>query len=344
MPSLYAFLERTRITDSRVARQKIREYEVSITRRLMEGSPGETGIIGADSLGRGVGFVKYDPAYIYQAGMETYGLVRSSGNLYAMLAERSSLYANTPSKQTGNDDCGDDSDDLAGFEPSFLSCGEVYGFNEKEPLAITLNRKEAEFLRQRIVATQPNSLLGYILDNELYYLADVKTFEGLENLLQNAVTPDLYRIYKLALRYSRFASLLRMRYCILYDLGVEANDAAIELSRKFEDYLHKYAKELTPDAINEILALTVGRVTDRSSIDFCRDAVQALSLSDNFETLDRRIMLREQAIKGPRRSKLINSKDFEKGKPFELSAPMAFRWNTIVRNTINDIRDGLNHE
>lgn len=55
-------------------------------------------------------------------------------------------------------------------------------------------------------------------------------------------------------------------------------------------------------------------------------------------------MLREQAIKGPRRSKLINSKDFEKGKPFELSAPMVFRWNTIVRNTINDIRDGLNHE
>lgn len=86
MPSLYAFLERTRITDSRVARQKIREYEVSITRRLMEGSPGETGIIGADSLGRGAGYVKYDPAYIYQAGMETYGLVRSSGNLYAMLA------------------------------------------------------------------------------------------------------------------------------------------------------------------------------------------------------------------------------------------------------------------
>lgn len=344
MPSLYAFLERTRIADSRIARQKIREYEISITRRLMEGSPGEAGIIGADSLGRGAGYVKYDPAYIYQAGMETYGLVRSSGNLYAMLAERSALYANTPSKQTGNEDCGDDSDDLAGFEPCFLSCGETYSFNGKEPLAITLTRKEAEFLRQRIVATQPNSLLGYILDNELYYLADVKTFEELDNLLHSAVTPDLYRIYKLALRYSCFANLLRMRYCILYDLGVEANDVAIELSRKFEDYLHDYAGELTPDAIDEILAQTIGRVTDRSSVNFCRDAVRALCLDDNFETLDRLIVLREQAIKGSRRSKLTNSKDFEKGKPFELSAPMAFRWNTIVRTTINDIREGLNHE
>lgn len=343
MPALYAFLERTRIADSRDARHKIREYEIAITRRLNEGAPGAPGIIGADSLRRGGDYVKYDPAYVYQAGLETYGLVRSNGNLYAMLAERSALYGNLPPKLTDKED-GADSDDLAGFEPCFLTCGEAYDFKSKEPLSIALTRKEAVFLRQRIIATQSDSLLGYILNNDLYLLADIKTFEDLDSLLPSRVTPELYRIYRLALRYSRFAYLLRMRYCILYDWAVEANDAARQLTNAFESYWHEYAEEFTPEAVGEILALTVGRVTDRNSTEFCRQAAHALTLDENLETLDRLIVRREQEIKGPRRSKLLNAKEFERGKAFEVSAPMSFRWNTIVRTTINDIREGLSHE
>ena len=61
MPSLYAYLEKTRISDSREARAKVRENEVALTERLIEGSPeGTTGIIGADTLRSRDGFVKYE--------------------------------------------------------------------------------------------------------------------------------------------------------------------------------------------------------------------------------------------------------------------------------------------
>lgn len=49
----------------------------------MDGSAKDTtGIIGADMLRRGEGYVKYDPTFVYQAGMEIYGLIPSGGNIY----------------------------------------------------------------------------------------------------------------------------------------------------------------------------------------------------------------------------------------------------------------------
>lgn len=74
LPAMYSFLERTRIADARETRQRIRDLEISLTRRLAAGSPGEAGIIGADSLAQRGNYVKYDPTYVYMAGLETYGL------------------------------------------------------------------------------------------------------------------------------------------------------------------------------------------------------------------------------------------------------------------------------
>ncbi len=74
LPALYAYAERQRISSSREPRAKVREHEIQLTRRLMQGSPeGTTNIIGADSLDKG--YVKYDPTYIYHAGMQMYGLI-----------------------------------------------------------------------------------------------------------------------------------------------------------------------------------------------------------------------------------------------------------------------------
>lgn len=151
LPALYSFLERTRIADAREARLKIREYEISLTRRLMAGSEGQTGIIGADSLTQRRGYVKYDPTYVYMAGLETYGLVRTGGNLYATLAERSKVYSDAPARQSGSEETGDDSDDLNGFGQLFVTCGEDYKFRSDEEMVMTLTAREAVFLRDRIV-------------------------------------------------------------------------------------------------------------------------------------------------------------------------------------------------
>lgn len=83
MPALYSFLEKTRIADVREARTIVRDQEIRMTYRLMDGSAKDTtGIIGADMLRRGEEYVKYDPTFVYQAGMEIYGLIPSGGNIY----------------------------------------------------------------------------------------------------------------------------------------------------------------------------------------------------------------------------------------------------------------------
>lgn len=345
MPSLYSFLERIRISDAREARQKIRNYEISLTRRLAAGSPGESGIIGAESLNQRGGYVKYDPTYVYMAGLETYGLVKTGGNIYATIAERSAAYSLAPKKQIGSEDTGDDSDDLNGFGQLFLTCGEDYNFRSDEPMSIALTAVEATFLRNQIIRHTNGSLLHYLLDSGLYEKATETylDFEALGVILNGNVPEKIWRSYSLALRFSRYADLLRTRYAFLYDMAVGATEGAEKELQEFEVKLRKYQAEFTPDAIDEIIALVNHLVNDDASKQFVRRTAKAIAEND-FDTLDELITLREKTIKGIRRSKLLNAKEYEQGKPFEKPAPMSYRWNSIGFTVLNEIKEGMSHE
>lgn len=344
MPALYSFLEKTRIADVREARSIVRDQEIRMTYRLMDGSAKDTtGIIGADMLRRGEGYVKYDPTYVYQAGMEIYGLIPRGGNIYATLAERSAIYQNSPKKHKGNDETGDDSDDLTGNRQIFKVCGEDYDFSHREPLDIKLTRREAEFLKNQIIRNTQESLLSYLLDSGLYETATNYLFEDLGYILQDKLPKELYRVYELALRFSRFACLLRTRYAMLYDIAVGADEAAGKELAKFDKILSVHSEDLSPEAIGEIIRFVSSIVTEESCKTFIQKSAKLIT-ERNFAELDRQIALREKTIKGVKRSKLINVKEFEPGKPFESPTMMAYRWNTIVRTVLSEIKEGLKDE
>lgn len=344
MPTLYSFLEKTRIADVREARTIVRDQEIRMTYRLMDGSAKDTtGIIGADMLRRGEGYVKYDPTYVYQAGMEIYGLIPRGGNIYATLAERSAIYQNSPKKHKGNDETGDDSDDLPGNRQIYKVCGEDYDFSHREPLDIRLTRREAEFLKNQIIRNTQGSLLSYLLDSGLYETATNYLFEDLGYILQDKLPKELYRMYELALRFSRFACLLRTRYAMLYDIAVGADEAAEEELAKFDKILSVHREDFSPEAIGEIIQFVSSRVTEESCKTFIQKSAKLIS-ERNFPELDCQIALREKTIKGMKRSKLINAKEFEPGKPFESPTMMAYRWNTIVRTVLSEIKEGLKDE
>lgn len=341
LPSLYVYLEKTRIADAREARAIVRAQEIKLTHRLMDGSSKDaTGIIGAEMLSRGKGYVKYDPTYVYQAGMEIYGLIPSGGNIYATLAERSAIYQNIPKKHKGNEDSDDDSDDLTGNRQIFKVCGEDYDFSHNQPLNIKLTRREAEFLKNQIIRNTPGSLLSYLLESGLYENITDFLFDNIGDILQNKIPDELYRIYKLALRFSRFACLLRVRYALLYDFAVGAEDAAIKEQQRFNSMLSEFRDEFTPGAIDEIVEIVSSRVSEESCKSFITKAARLIA-EENYEELDRQIALREKTIKGIKRSKLFNANEFEKGKPFESPTMMAYRWNTIVRTVLSEINEGL---
>lgn len=344
MPALYSFLEKTRIADVREARTIVRDQEIRMTYRLMDGSAKDaTGIIGADMLRRGEGYVKYDPTYVYQAGMEIYGLIPRGGNIYATLAERSAIYQNSPKKHKGNDETGDDSDDLPGNRQIYKVCGEDYDFSHREPLDIKLTRREAEFLKNQIIRNTQGSLLSYLLDSGLYETATNYLFEDLGYILQDKLPKVLYRMYELALRFSRFAFLLRIRYAMLYDIAVGADEAAGEELAKFDKIISVHREDFSPEAIGEIILFVSSRVTEESCKTFIQRSAKLIS-ERNFSELDYQIALREKTIKGMKRSKLINAKEFEPGKPFESPTMMAYRWNTIVRTVLSEIKEGLKDE
>lgn len=344
MPALYSFLEKTRIADVREARTIVRDQEIRMTYRLMDGSAKDTtGIIGADMLRRGEGYVKYDPTYVYQAGMEIYGLIPRGGNIYATLAERSAIFQNSPKKHKGNDETGDDSDDLPGNRQIYKVCGEDYDFSHREPLDIKLTRREAEFLKNQIIRNTQESLLSYLLDSGLYETATNYLFEDLGYILQDKLPKELYRMYELALRFSRFACLLRTRYAMLYDIAVGADEAAGDELEKFDKILSVHREDFSPEAIGEIIQFVSSRVTEESCKTFIQRSAKLIS-ERNFSELDSQIALREKTIKGMKRSKLINAKEFEPGKPFESPTMMAYRWNTIVRTVLSEIKEGLKNE
>lgn len=344
LPALYVYLEKNRIADAREARAIVRDQEIKLTYRLMKGSSKDAkGIIGAEMLNRGEGYVKYDPTYVYQAGMEMYGLIPFGGNIYATLAERSSIYQNMPKKHKGNEDSGDDSDDLTGNRQIFKVCGEDYDFSQNEPLNIKLTRREAEFLKIQIIRNTPGSLLSYLLDSGLYENITASLFDELGDKLKSKIPDDLYQIYKLALRFSRFAYLLRLRYAMLYDIAVGANEAAIEELQRFDTTLSEFRYDFTPEAIDEIVKIVSSKVIEESCKAFISKSARLIA-EENYDELDRHITLREKTIKGLKRSKLVNANEFEKGKAFESPTMMSYRWNTIVRTVLSEINDGLKSE
>lgn len=343
MPALYAHLEKIPIADARAARALVREQEIRLTYRLVDGSPNDAkGIIGADFLkeSRGAKYVKYDPAYVYQAGMETYGFIPRGGNLYALLAERSAVYQNIPKKHKGNVDSGDDSDDLTGRRQLFSVCGENYGFDHREPLDIKLTHREAEFLKNSICRSVRGSLLAYLLESGLFKNVTGCSFDTLGEVVKDIIPGDLYKTYTLALRFSRFAHLLRMRYAMLYDIAVGADTEARGEYAKFNNLLSGFKADFSPEAVEEIIHFVSPIVTEDSCKSFVLKASKRIA-EGNPGALDQEIALREKAIKGLERSKLINAKEFEHAKPFDSPVPMAYRWNTIVRTVLSEIKEGL---
>lgn len=352
LPAMYYYLEHTPIADSRDARKKVLDLEIKLTRRLMDGAEinkegDNNGIIGAGTMSRKGDYVKYDPTYVYMAGLETYGLVNSGGNIYATLAERSRLYQQTARKQAGNEDTGDDSDDNSGINQIFRKSDEDYNFKGKERLSIELTHNEARFLKDRIIkSTSPNSLLHFLLDSGLYKMVVVGNpkFEALQVFSKDF--PEYIRnSYRLALRFSGYANLLRTRYTYLYDKAVGADDAAASELAEFERIINENPDEFSEESIREIVDFLTedNRLRDSKCANFCLEAAKLIALRD-FPAFDKLISDREVSNKGLDRSKLRNASKYEAGKPFQKPDLLSFRWNTIGLTILKEIKEAMGDE
>lgn len=344
LPALYLEAEKARYKTVEEVRQRILDMEIRLTRQLLNGTPkvdDQYGITGSSLIDKAEKnrnqYVKYDPTYIYWGGLVTYGLVKSDGNVYRLIFERSIARHNSPQKYKKTDENEtSDSTDLSGTLQLFDTGGLKYEFDGKTPINIFLTKNEAEFLKKRIVLSEDSkdSLLAYLLSNEIQI---VKDYQELKHIWKE-LPEQHYYTYMLSARFSRFVYLLRIFYNYLYDRRTASEDVADKQFQEYESYLNIHKSEFTESSMAEIISFVDKDVNDLAVKRFCLLAAKSVEDGD-LQTLEELIIAREKTTKGWARAKLTNWKKYV-GVPHTSAHLLDYRWNMVFQ-MINQIKKGL---
>lgn len=203
------------------------EIEKECGERLLDGDDTE-GVIGSRSLAQGQ-WVKRTPAEIYWGGLRNYGIF-TGGNLSlteyvrAMCAMKKNK---TSVKSLGNrndseENDGDDKDAGDLFHKQFWHIP-TYTEDWIDDLSIKLTEEEGKFLRRQIILSFPDSMMAYILKNDLSEILGVEDFASLDSLI-HLFPEQIQSDYALATDFSNFLYVIRVLYNLIISEG--ENDRA----------------------------------------------------------------------------------------------------------------------
>lgn len=205
--------------------QFLAEQETQCRIRLVEkyGKRESLGIIGVTFGTRSDRDVQRQPSSVYWNGLRTFGIIKTDLSL-AEYCDRHSGHRPSLSLllEERREERGDDVDADDVTRSPVISLPPAPDWLGK--LTITLNPDEASFLRQQIIATRPESLLGQILmdrraQDQFLALSQHSGFESLADLpfIQH-LPPELRRIVEQARLFWELLRGAHIRYnCLLQD-------------------------------------------------------------------------------------------------------------------------------
>lgn len=207
--------------------QAFDEIEKECGERLLEGDDTE-GVIGSRSLAQGQ-WVKRTPAEIYWGGLRNYGIF-TGGNLSLTEYVRAMCFMKnnkTSVKSLGNrndseENDGDDKDAGDLFHRQFWHIP-TYTEDWMDNLSIKLTEEEGDFLRRQIILSYPESMMAYILKNDLSEILEVEGFASLGGLI-HLFPEQIQSDYALAIDFSNFLYVIRVLYNLIISEG--ENDRA----------------------------------------------------------------------------------------------------------------------
>ena len=275
---------------------------------LLIGAGADTdGIIGRRSLAQNK-WVKRTPADIYWAGLRNYGIFTGgtlslSEYIRAMCAlknQKATIEKLGNRNDNADEDEGDDKDAGELFRMQFWKIP-TYKEDWMEDISIKLSPEEGAFLKGQIIAAYPDSMLAYILHNNVTTIFSCKTFQEMAGLIK--VFPEqIQDDYALAYAFSSFLFVLRVVYNIIVSDG--QNEAADALWEEFQPNL----SELADVDLETIFArLTVFR--NVSLCTFLRKA-QTLMKEVDLDGLKTEIKRRERELKTSR-AKTLHPGEFD---------------------------------
>ena len=283
------------------------EIERKCGEMLIDTGEDTDGIIGSRSLAQGK-WVKRTPADIYWAGLRNYGIF-TGGTLslseytraMCALKNQKATIAKLGNRNDNADaDEGDDKDAGELFRMQFWKIP-TYQENWMEDISIKLSPEEGFFLKGQMIASYPNSMLAYILKNDITEIFAAKTFQDLETLIPS-FPEQIQEDYALAFDFSSFLFVLRVVYnMIVSDSQNEAANALWE--------------ELLPD-IPVLAEVDLERIFSRLNVygnvflcNFLRRS-QTLMQKSDLEGLKIEIKRRERELKQSR-AKTLHPGEFD---------------------------------
>lgn len=240
-------LEYSSETNPHRALRTFDEMERKCAEALLSSTEDSEGIIGSRSLSQNR-WVKRTPADIYWAGLRNYGIFNGgtaslSEYILAMCSLKSQKRAviklgnshDNAEKDADVDKDDKDAPDL--FKMQFWKIP-TYHENWNENLNIDLTEEEGLFLRNQIIHSYPESMLAFILQNNLSDIFTCKNFQEMNSLI-HLFPEQVQDDYAKAYSFSKFLLVLRTIYNMIVSDG--QNEKANAAWDSFIPYLSDYA-------------------------------------------------------------------------------------------------------
>lgn len=323
-------LELNSTKDYSKLKKELDDTEEKCARIFLENNFDESGVIGSRAIDQG-NWVKRTPASIYWNGLRTYHIFKSEITLNQYLkaiASRKSLKENIAKLGNRNDNSDKAQDDkdagsVQGFH--FLNIP-TYEKNWIDDLKMALTKEEGAFLKDQIINTCGDSLLGFIIKNNLKEVLEYESFNDLERI-SFKFPKNIRNSFRLAKAFSEFNFVLRIIYNIIASDG--------ENERANERFAEKQPKLVEIADFDLKSVFSILKVRDTQLKLFLLKA-QQLMKEEKIDELEDLITKREIMLKGENRSKTCHPG--ENGDTWLAGEELDYRFS-IAKAIIQDIFD-----
>lgn len=301
--------------------------EEKCARRLLDINPQEMGIIGRRSI-RSKKWVQNTPANIYWSGLRRYQIFNARISIDQYI-KRIAFQKQSRSNiiKLGNSTDGEDEHDdkNAGIAQKihFLN---IPSYNPKwiDKFDMNLTPEEGQFLKSQIISSCENSMLAYILKENMYEVLDCNSFADLESMIDK-FSENIQKDYFRAKSFSEFIFVLR----VIYNLIVSENEntKANDTFKELEPNLLKFSDVNIEEIFSSL------KIYNPPLKNFLIKSRELMAKGD-VEGLKDIIKSREIMLKGENRSRTVHPGEFDTNMWFA-----GYRLEYRFRNAKNIIRD-----
>ena len=283
------------------------EMERQCGELFLEQNSNEDGVIGKRSL-QSSKWVKRSPADIYWAGLRKYGIFTGGSmslteyvRAFCVIKNQKTTLRNLGNRNDTAEE--NETDDKNAGDRFIMQFWKMPLYNEYwlENLSMKLTKSEGEFLKDQIIHNCPNTMISYILKNDMTEILDCQYFSDLGTVMPE-FPKYIQESYSLALAFSDFMYVIRTLYNIIVSDGY--NQFANE---EFESLKEEFADRANIDV--DHIMLEAG-VVKQDLKNFLKQ-MQVCMQNYDIEGMKKHIKDREILLKGANRAKTAHPGEFD---------------------------------